>query len=244
MDLSRATAIVTGANRGLGAEIIHALRKAGVAKIYAGMRNPVDPGLDGVVPLRLDVTDQEQIDAAAAKCADVTLLVNNAGVAFFLPLIAANNLDAARLEMETNYFGMLRLCRAFAPILGRNGGGAIANILSTSSWVNTGFLGSYAASKAAQWSLTMGIRIELRGQGTLVAGLHCGYLDTDMATSVVGRKSKPSDVAAALVEGLRHDREEILADARAADLKARLNDLRSIEARLQAAWDENAARAF
>lgn len=244
MDLSRATAVVTGANRGLGVEIVHALRQAGVAKIYAGMRNPVDPGLAGVVPVRLDVTDQRQVDAAVAACADATLLVNNAGVAFFSPLIAADNPDAARIEMETNYFGTLRLCRGFAPVLGRNGGGAIANILSTSSWVNTGFLGSYAASKAAQWSLTMGVRIELRGQGTLVTGLHCGYLDTDMATGVVGQKSKASDVAAALVEGLRRDQEEILADARAADLKARLNDLRPIEARLQAAWDENAARAF
>jgi NAD(P)-dependent dehydrogenase (short-subunit alcohol dehydrogenase family) len=87
-------------------------------------------------------------------------------------------MENARLEMETNYFGTLAMCRAFAPILKKNGGGAIVNVLSVVSWFNMPMQATYCASKSAAWSLTKAVRFELRAQGTFVAGVYAGYIDT------------------------------------------------------------------
>src|SRR5262245_18443480 len=135
MNISGSTALVTGANRGLGRALVDALRGAGCAKIYAGMRNVAGAARDAAVePIKLDITDAAQVADAAAHCSDVTLLINNAGVAEFSPALGAPSMDTARREMETNYFGTLAMCRAFAPLLGRNGGGALVNVLSVVSW--------------------------------------------------------------------------------------------------------------
>lgn len=209
MKISGSVALVTGANRGLGRAFARALVERG-ATVYAGARDPgtiTDPGL---IPVKLDVTDPADIAAVAAGCDDVTLLVNNAGVAHAGPIL--DSLDAARQEMEINYFGTLALSRAFAPILGAAGGGALVNMLSVLSYVSFPGLGSYSASKAAAWSLTNGIRLELAEQGTLVVGVHAGFIDTDMAAGAPPPKLDPDDVAAQTFDAVEEGRPEVWVD--------------------------------
>jgi NAD(P)-dependent dehydrogenase (short-subunit alcohol dehydrogenase family) len=209
MKISGSVALVTGANRGLGRAFARALVERG-ATVYAGARDPgtiTDPGL---IPVKLDVTDPRDIAAVAARCDDVTLLVNNAGVAHAGPIL--DSLDAARQEMEINYFGTLALSRAFAPILGATGGGALVNMLSVLSYVSFPGLGSYSASKAAAWSLTNGIRLELAEQGTLVVGVHAGFIDTDMAAGAPPPKLDPDDVAAQTFDAVEEGRPEVWVD--------------------------------
>jgi NAD(P)-dependent dehydrogenase (short-subunit alcohol dehydrogenase family) len=239
MKIAGAKVLVTGANRGLGKALVQGLRDAGAAKIYAVARNAqtITPAA-GVEPVALDITKPEQVAAAAARCGDVDILINNAGVAVMIPMLAAPTMDEARLEMETNYFGTLSMCRAFAPILARNGGGALVNILSVVSWFSVPMQGAYCASKAAAWSLTKSVRFELRAQGTLVIGVHAGYIDTDMAAEVSSAKSQPEDVAAAIIAGIENGSEEILADERARATRAELlKDDRPFDARMQLLWD-------
>src|SRR5215469_15179874 len=181
VEIASSIALVTGANRGLGRVFARDLVSRGAAKVYGAARDSagvIDPG---VTPIELDITDSERVAQVAAQCADVNLLVNNAGVLKYSTFIGAPDIDAARLEMETNYFGTLRMCRAFAPVLAAEGGGAIVNMLSITSFFTNPFNASYGASKAAEWSLTNGVRIELHHQGTLVVAVHAGFIDTEMA---------------------------------------------------------------
>ena len=205
MRIADSVALVTGASRGLGRAFVEELAKRGAATIYAGARDPsrvTGPG----VPVALDVTDPEQVAAAARRCADVMLLVNNAGVMALSPLIGAPTMDGARQEMETNYFGTLAMCRAFAPVLAAGGGGAIVNMLSVVSWFTNPVNGSYGASKAAAWALTNGVRIELARQGTLVVGVHAGFVDTEMAAELAGDAPKlsPAEVARQVFDEVLH----------------------------------------
>ena len=169
MKIHGSVALVTGANRGLGRVYARELVKRGAAKVYGAARDPAGVSEAGVTPIALDVTDAERVAQVATQCADISLLVNNAGVMKASTFINAPNLDAARLEMDTNYFGTLNMCRAFAPVLAANGGGAIVNMLSITSFYTNPFNASYGASKAAAWSLTNGVRLELHHQDTLVA---------------------------------------------------------------------------
>ena len=180
------TALVTGANRGLGMAFVQALLDRGAAKVYAGARNPgtVDVTDARVVPVQLDITNFDDIAAAARDCTDVSLLVNNAGAMLLRPFLSAPDMSAARTEMETNYFGTLAMARAFAPVLAAAGGGALVNMLSVASWLASPFNASYCASKSAEWALTNALRVELHHQGTLVVGVHAGWIDTDMAATV------------------------------------------------------------
>jgi short-subunit dehydrogenase len=164
---------------------------------------------DKLQAIELDVTNKEQIAAAARMAKDVTLLVNNAGVNFNTPLMAIDSTDNARREMEVNYFGTLAMCRAFQPILKANGGGAIVNMLSILSHVNLPLMGSLCASKAALLSLTQALRAELKAQGTHVMGVLPGAVDTDMTAGVNVPKIQPSYVAAAIVDGLNRHAEDI-----------------------------------
>ncbi|WP_326692862.1 SDR family oxidoreductase [Streptomyces sp. NBC_01795] len=211
MELKDAVAVVTGANRGLGRQLATQLVERG-AKVYGAARRPETVDLPGVIPLRLDVTDEESVRAAARTASDATLLVNNAGISTATPLIAGG-LDTVRLEMETNFFGPLTVTRAFAPVIEGNGGGAVLNILSVLSWLHPAGLGSYAATKAAAWALTDAAREELAPHGITVSALHVGYMDTDMAAGVpADQKTAPADVAAQALYGIETGSPEILAD--------------------------------
>ncbi|MFF9127911.1 SDR family oxidoreductase [Streptomyces sp. NPDC014889] len=211
MELKNAVAVVTGANRGLGRHLAAQLVERG-AKVYAAARRPETVDLPGVIPLRLDVTDEELVRTAAGVASDTTLLVNNAGISTTTPLIAGSP-GAVRLEMETNFFGPLAVTRAFAPVIEGNGGGAVLNVLSVLSWLHPAGLGAYAAAKAAAWALTGAAREELAARGIAVSALHVGYMDTDMAAGVpADQKVDPADVAVQALHGIETGLPEILAD--------------------------------
>jgi NAD(P)-dependent dehydrogenase (short-subunit alcohol dehydrogenase family) len=221
MNISGSIALVTGANRGLGRHLTAQLQARGAAKVYAAARRPASIDLPGVVPLALDITDAASVAAAAAAAPDVTLLVNNAGISTYTNLVDGD-LAQVRLEMETHFFGTLSMVRAFAPVLGGNGGGAILNVLSALSWFSYDGANAYAAAKAAEWSLTNGVRLELARQGTLVTGVHLGAADTDMMAGYDGPKLDPATVARAALDGIEADRLEVVVDDWSAHVKAAL----------------------
>ncbi|MEU0306771.1 SDR family oxidoreductase [Streptomyces cyaneofuscatus] len=212
MELKNAVAVVTGANRGLGRHLAAQLLERG-ATVYAAARRPGTVDLPGAIPLRLDVTDEESIRAAARTASDATLLVNNAGISTATSLLTGD-VDAVRREMETNFYGPLAVTRAFTPVIEGNGGGAVLNVLSVLSWLHPAGLGSYAATKAAAWALTDATREELAPRGITVSALHVGYMDTDMTAAVpADQKADPADVAAQALDGIEKGLPEILADA-------------------------------
>lgn len=244
MNLDGAVVLVTGANRGLGKAFTTALLDAGAAKVYASARDPAAITEAGVVPVKLDITNPDDIAAAVQQCGDITLLVNNAGIATGTHPLGEDAIEGARQEMEVNFFGPLAMSRAFAPVLAANGGGGLVNVLSALSWVAFPQYGNYSAAKAAQWSMTNSLRTLLRGQGTLVSGLHLGYADTDMTAGVDAPKISPADVAAALVAGLRAGDVEILADDTSRGTKAALSDDHNlIYPSVQEAYDAAVAAA-
>ena len=212
MDIEGSVALVTGANRGLGAAFCRRLLDRGAAKVYAGVRDLDSLDLPGVVPLRLDVTSAADVTAAAAGCQDVTLLVNNAGTLSTSRSVAEHAVEAARQEFETNVLGPLALGNAFAPVLAANGGGAIVNVLSVLSWLSIPSSAVYCASKSAGWSLTNSLRQELLAQRTQVLGLYVGFMDTDMTAGVSAPKADPDDVADQTLDGLAAGAHEVLAD--------------------------------
>lgn len=214
------TALVTGANRGIGEAIVDALVAAGAAKVYGAARNiddltPLVARHGGrVVALRLDVTNAAQIAAAVSDAPDVQLLVNNAGVAGHAggAFTDPKWITAGRQEMEVNYIGTFSVTQAFAPVLARNGGGAVVNVASVASLVSFALFASYSASKAAVHSLTQATRTMLKGQGTQVFGVYPGPIDTRMAEGVPFDKTSPADAARAIVAGIEAGVEEIFPD--------------------------------
>ena len=238
-----AVTLVTGGNRGLGKAFVRALLDAGAAKVYAAARDASSVTESGATPVGLDIRNDHDITAAVKACRDVTLLVNNAGVARFTSLIGAPSMDAARDEIAVNYLGTLAMCRAFAPVLAANGGGAIVNVLSVVSWITVPISGSYCVSKAAELAMTNGIRVELGAQGTLVVGVHAGYIDTDMTANLAIKKITPEDVASATLAALERGETEVLADDRSRDVRNRLrNDPASLDREMQSIWDDYLAR--
>ena len=211
MNVKDSVALVTGANRGVGAAFVRALLDRGAAKVYAAMRSTGGyEAPDGrVEPVELDVTDHDQIARAAAECGDVTLLVNNAGVNHNQPLSAGAAERNARDEMEVNFFGTMEMCRQLGPVLGGNGGGAIVNMLSILSRVNLPMIGTYCASKAAALSLTQGVRAELAAQGTLVVAVMPGAIDTRMGNMNPPPLEAPLDVANAALDAVEAGEEDI-----------------------------------
>jgi len=222
MKIKNSTALVTGANRGIGNAYVHALIKRGAKKVYAAMRDveafkksfaeDLERYKDVIELISLDITNESQIASALKKAGDVDLLINNAGIANYTGLIAGENLDAARQEMEVNYFGTLSMIRAFAPVLKKNGGGAIVNVHSVASLANFPVLGSYSASKAALYSLTQGVRAELNRQGTHVLGVYPGPIDTDMAKDFPMDKSSPEETAMGTLQAIEEGREDVFVD--------------------------------
>ena len=220
MEIKESVALVTGANRGIGHAFVRALVDHGAANVYAGVRDPATVADRDVTPLQLDVTKPEEIWAAAAVADDVTIVINNAGVGSKGTELLEGSFDPARRAMEVNYLGTWAISRAFAPILARNGGGALVNMLSISSWIGEPGMPAYAASKAAEWSLTQSLRQALRDQGTLVVGVHAGFVETDLSARIDAPKISPGSVAEQTMQALANNSTEVLADERTRQAKA------------------------
>jgi len=223
MKLDNATVFITGANRGIGLAFAREALARGARKVYSAARDATSVTLPGVQPVQLDVTDQAAVDAAAEACKDVTLLINNAGIAIPGGFLSPGSVDSARAQLDTNYFGPLRMSAAFAPVLARNGGGAILNVLSIGTWVTRPMLSVYASTNAAAWGFTNGLRHELRSQGTQVLGLHVAFVDTDLTRGISGPKSSPEDVVRRALDGLESGAEEVLADTLTQQVKQGLS---------------------
>jgi NAD(P)-dependent dehydrogenase (short-subunit alcohol dehydrogenase family) len=219
MNIEGAVVLVTGANRGLGAEYVRQLLDRGAAKVYAGARKPEMVTADGAVPLQLDVTSTSDIQAAVEQCTDLTMLINNAGVVIGSRILADQSLENAKAEFETNVWGPFNLSKAFAPVLAANGGGAIVNVLSAVSWMSIKEVATYAMSKSAAWSFTNALRLELARQGTLVVAVHPAFIDTDMAAGVDMPKTSPFQVVERTLDGVVAGLPEVLADDTSAFVK-------------------------
>jgi NAD(P)-dependent dehydrogenase (short-subunit alcohol dehydrogenase family) len=235
------TAMVTGANRGLGQAFVRALLARGADKVYAAARRPdgIDVYDPRVVPVGLDITKAVDIDAAVRACPDTSLLINNAGLMRGTTFTTTPDIDGARAEMETNYFGTLLMSRAFAPSLAAHQG-ALVNVLSIASFFANPFNGTYCASKSAEWVLTNALRIELRSKGIAVVGVHAGFIDTDMAADVNEPKISPESVVEQTLDALEAGRSEVLTDDGTRQLKNDLpHDQTAIYPPLQRRWDAN-----
>lgn len=219
MKIAGSVALVTGANRGLGAAFVNGLLAAGASKVYAGARDPRSIKTPGVIPVQLDVTRPEQVAKLARELSDVTLLVNNAGISESGPVLAPNAIEALQRQLDVNAIGPLRLAQAFAPILAANGGGGIINVLSVLSWVSLpGRTGGYSASKAAGWALSNALRQELKAQATQVLSLHAGFIDTDMTRDVTAPKSSPENIVQQAIAALEAGQSQLLADSVSRDV--------------------------
>ncbi|PYE17375.1 short-subunit dehydrogenase [Williamsia limnetica] len=223
MEITDQIALVTGANRGIGRQFVLELLDRGVSKVYATARRPESLAFDDdrVVPVRLDLLDHESVVAAAAAARDVTVLVNNAGIATGAPLVTGD-IAQIRSEMDTHFWGTLDVIRVFAPVLAAHGGGAIVNVLSALSWFAAPGSGSYSAAKAAEWNMTNGVRLKLSSQGTLVQGVLLGAADTDIAAGYDGPKIDPRDVPRQALDGLAAGEIEVIVDDWTAMVKASL----------------------
>jgi NAD(P)-dependent dehydrogenase (short-subunit alcohol dehydrogenase family) len=223
MKIEGATALVTGANRGIGKAFAEELLARGAAKVYAGVRDTATITDPRLVAVRLDVTDEARVREVAAELTDVNLVVNNAGTGHFgFPLEAS--LENARAEIEINYLGIVSMTQAFAPVLAENGGGAFVNMLSVLSWFAAPALSTYSASKAAAWLYPNAARVQLKGQGTEVVGVHVGYVDTDLIAAVEAEKLDPTVVPAAALDGLEAGVPEVSVDQMSREIKAGLSD--------------------
>jgi NAD(P)-dependent dehydrogenase (short-subunit alcohol dehydrogenase family) len=218
--LAGSTVLVTGANGGLGTEFVRQALARGASRVYATARKPRAWEDGRVVPLALDVTDVTSIAAAAAAAGDTTVVINNAG-ASAAPALLAAPLDEVRALYETNVFGPVAVAQAFAPVLARNGGGALIDIHSALSWLARP--GAYSSTKAALWSVTNTLRLELAGQGTQVLGAHLGFTDTPMIAGLDVEKADPRDIVAAIYDGLEAGEEEVLADETSRRVKQQLS---------------------
>ena len=221
MKIDGQTALVTGANRGLGRHIAEQLRDRG-AKVYAGARNPQSVDLEGVTPIALDITDPASVATAADATGDVSILINNAGSSTGASLLTGDLADI-HLELDTHFFGTLSVIRAFAPQLGAHDSSAVLNILSVLSWISFPQSGAYCAAKSAGWSLTNALRQELAPRGTRVSALHVGYMDTDMVRHVDAPKSDPAGIARIALDGIEAGSYEIVADETAKAVLAGLS---------------------
>ena len=241
MEIEDSVAIVSGGNRGIGEAFVREFLHCGARRVYVGTRSlEAAESLCGelgerAVAVQLDVTNEADVQAAAAQCEDVSIVINNAGVYLHQTLIGADDMSVARSEMDVNYFGVLSMCRAFAPVLKGNGGGSIINVLSAAAIVAIPNMGGYSPSKFAARALTTNIRAELAGQGTHVGALIVGSVDTRMSAHVAGRKEPSSVVAKAGLKAIRARIPEMDTDAFAVGMRASLaRDPRNLEEKMAA----------
>jgi NAD(P)-dependent dehydrogenase (short-subunit alcohol dehydrogenase family) len=219
--LAGQTVLVTGANRGMGREYITQLLDRGVAKIYAAARDPqtVDAADPRVVALQLDVTDARSVAEAAKTASDVSVLINNAGIARMASVLDPDT-SKLRAELETNLFGVLAMASAFADRIAERSG-AIVNVASVLSWLPIG--ASYGVSKAAVAYATDSMRLELGPRGVQVLGVHVGLVDTDMGKFSDAPKSNPADVVRQVLDGIESGADEVLADEGTRHVRAELS---------------------
>jgi NAD(P)-dependent dehydrogenase (short-subunit alcohol dehydrogenase family) len=219
--LNEAVVLVTGANGGIGSQLVQQALARGASKVYATARTPKEWGDDRIVALPLDVTDTASIDAAVVAASDTTVLINNAGAtppsASLLDVTEAD----IRANMETNFFGPLLLARAFASVLAARPGSVLVDVHSVASWYAFG--GAYSASKAALWAATNGLRLELAPRGVHVVGVHMGYVDTPMAAFASGPKLRPADLVAQVYDAVEAGEYEVIGDELTARVKAGLS---------------------
>ena len=238
MNVEGKTAFVTGANRGLGKAFAEMLLGAGARKVYAGARNPNQIGDPRLTPVKLDVTSLDDIAAASRVCADVTLLINNAGILLQKPVLAAGGEEAMRKEMDVNVFGVQRMMNSFAPIITANGGGSIVNMLSVVSLIVTPFNGTYCTTKHAALALTDGARIQLKRQNVHVIGVFAGFVDTDMTRAVSLPKASPEQIAERTLKGLQASQDYVFGDDRSEKVwHASRGELAAIAVEQQRSWD-------
>jgi NAD(P)-dependent dehydrogenase (short-subunit alcohol dehydrogenase family) len=218
-EIEGAAALVTGGHRGFGRALVDELLDRGAAKVYATSRAPHAYRGGRIVPLILDVTDDESVALAARIAADVSIVVNNAGVSLRTSVLDSPFEDI-RSEIETNLFGTIRVTRAFAPVLARNDSSALVNVLSVLSWYATG--SGYEVSKAAAWSATNSMRTRLRERGTIVTAVHVAYMDTDMTADLDVPKIDPGVVAVQVADAILGGDFEVLADDLTRSVKSKL----------------------
>jgi NAD(P)-dependent dehydrogenase (short-subunit alcohol dehydrogenase family) len=219
--LHGAVVLVTGANGGIGTHLVHEALARGARKVYASARTPRAWDDERIVPLTLDVTDGASIAAAVEAAPDVTVLVNNAGASVSSPGILSHSDEEIRQNVAVNFLGPLFLARAFAPVLAANGPSALVDIHSALAWYAVS--GIYSATKAALWSATNSLRLELAPQGVLVVGVHVGWVDTAMAAHTTDPKLDPADLVRQVFDAVEADRYEVLADQTSVQLKASLS---------------------
>ncbi|WP_059014358.1 SDR family oxidoreductase [Mycobacterium sp. M26] len=212
--------VVTGGRRGLGAALVDEVLNRGAAKVYATAREPYTDARPAVVTEVLDVRSEASVSSLARRASDADILINNAGILIPAPLLTGAVADVAE-TFDVNALGPLRVATAFAPIVGRGGGGAIVNVLSVLSWLSGS--GAYGASKAAMWSLTNSLRDELAAQQTQVLGVHAGFLDTDMVAAINVPKTPPAVAAARIIDALESGAAEVLIDDASVAAKAALS---------------------
>jgi len=219
--LAARTVVVTGANRGLGREFVHQLLERGVTTVYAAARDPktIDATDPRVVPLQLDVTDPDSVARAAELADGVSVVVNNAGI-LTAASVVGDDTSQLRRELEVNLFGPIAVTSAFADSVTERSG-VVVNVASVLSWIALG--GSYSVSKAALWSATDSMRLQLGPRGVQVVGVYMGYVDTDMAAGVEAAKTSPADVVRQVLDGIESGASEILADDLARDVRASLS---------------------
>lgn len=249
MEIKGSVVLVTGGNRGIGEAFVRAFLATDAAHVYIGCRTPSDA--DHLVAVsagrastvRLDVTDPDHVAAAAQSCPNVSILVNNAGTFTNRRLVAAPDIDGARLEMETNYFGPLMMCRAFAPILGAHAESCIVNVLSAGAIVPVPDMGGYSPSKFAARAMSANVRAELHGQGTRVSVLIVGSVDTRMSAHVEGWKESPDTIAKVGLRAVTRGIDEVDTDVMAVEVRAHLaRDPRGLEEQMRLALGRDTVR--
>ncbi|MEV4539231.1 SDR family oxidoreductase [Asanoa sp. NPDC049518] len=225
MRIAGSVALVTGGGRGFGLAMAEELQARGAKKVYVGVRNPADVSHAGVEAVEVDVTDTASVSAAAAECDDVTLLVNNAGTG---ALHEEGTLDPDLVKsmervFDVNVYGTARSAQAFAPVILRNGGGAIVNVVSDQAWYARPILSAYAVSKAAVWNFTNALRLDLRPKGVEVLSLHVGFMDTELVRGLDVPKNDPHQVAGATLDALEQGAQEVLVDEQSRLVKRSLS---------------------
>jgi NAD(P)-dependent dehydrogenase (short-subunit alcohol dehydrogenase family) len=240
MKIQNATALVTGANRGIGYAFVNALLQAGARKVYATARDinslkaVADLDANRVIPLQIDVTDQNLVNALAITAPDVTLLINNAGIFTFGNILDVPT-EAIASQFNTNFYGSLNMARAFVPVIEQNNGGAIVNILSVVALASMPGVAAYNASKAAAWSMTQSLRASVAEKGIAVHAVFPGPVDTAMAAEIEFDKTSPADVVAAVLSGIEAEQEDIFPDSMSAQLYAAWKqDHKAVEKQLAA----------